>query len=79
MVDLMQEVEFVKVGKLFMLKDGDGTLYTKEELKEKFRQNNKELTSAENAQVEKTKKEKVKNDSTNGKVNTINETDKTDK
>lgn len=72
MVDLMQEVEFVKVGKLFMLKDGDGTLFTEEELKEKFRQNNKELTSAKNAQVEKPKKKVVKDD-------TINETDKTDK
>lgn len=72
MVDLMQEVEFVKVGKLFMLKDGDGTLYTKEELKEKFRQNNKELASAENAQVEKPKKKVVKDD-------IIDETDKTDK
>ena len=66
MVDLMQEVEFVKVGKLFMLKDGDGTLYTEEELKEKFRQNNKEL------QKEVSKRGKVKDD-------TINETDKADK
>lgn len=68
MVDLMQEVEFVKVGKLFMLKDGDGTLYTKEELKEKFRKNNEELQK----EVEKPKK-KVKKD------DIIKEADKTDK
>lgn len=68
MVDLMQEVEFVKVGKLFMLKDGDGTLYTKEELKEKFRKNNEKLQK----EVEKPKK-KVKKD------DIIKEADKTDK
>ena len=69
MVDLMQEVEFVKVGKLFMLKDGDGTLFTEEELKEKFRKNNEEL---QEEIKEKKVSKKVKDD-------TIDETDKTDK
>ena len=73
MVDLMQETEFVQVGKdsrtgqpLYMNKNGDGTLYTKDQLKELYKKNNKEL------QKEVSKKEKVKDD-------TIKETDKTDK
>lgn len=72
MVDLMQETEFVQVGKdsrtgqpLYMNKNGDGTLYTKDQLKELYKKNNKEL------QKEVSKKE-VKDD-------TIKETDKTDK
>lgn len=72
MVDLMQATEFVQVGKdsvtgqpLYMNKNGDGTLYTKEELKELYKKNNKEL------QKEVSKKE-VKDD-------TIKETDKADK
>lgn len=73
MVDLMQETEFVQVGKdsvtgqtLYMNKNGDGTLYTKDQLKELYKKNNKEL------QKEVSKKEKVKDD-------TIKETDKADK
>lgn len=66
MVDLMQSEEFVKVGKLYMNKNGDGTLYTQEELKELYRKNNKEL------QKEVSKKGKVKDD-------TIKKANKTDK
>lgn len=73
MVDLMQETEFVQVGKdsrtgqpLYMNKNGDGTLYTKDQLKELYKKNNKEL------QKEVSKKEKLKDD-------TIKETDKADK
>ena len=69
----MQATEFVQVGKdsvtgqpLYMNKNGDGTLYTKDQLKELYKKNNKEL------QKEVSKKEKVKDD-------TINETDKADK
>lgn len=72
MVDLMQATEFVQVGKdsrtgqpLYMNKNGDGTLYTKDQLKELYKKNNKEL------QKEVSKKE-VKDD-------TIKETDKADK
>jgi phage terminase Nu1 subunit (DNA packaging protein) len=71
-VDLMQATEFVQVGKdsrtgqpLYMNKNGDGTLYTKDQLKELYKKNNKEL------QKEVSKKE-VKDD-------TIKETDKADK
>lgn len=60
MVDLMQEVEFVKVGtdsktgeKLLMMKDGNGETFTESQLKEMFRKNTKELTKEE-----KTKKKK---------------------
>lgn len=73
MVDLMQEAEFIKVGidsrtgqKLYMIKDGNGNTYTEAEVKEMFRQNNKELQK----EIE-TKKKKVKKD------DSIKETDKT--
>lgn len=69
----MQETEFIKVGTdsrtgqpLFMNKNGDGTTYTKDQLKELYKKNNKEL------QKEVSKKEKVKDD-------TIKEADKADK
>lgn len=61
MLDLMQAVEFVKVGKLYMIKDGDGTRYTEEQVKEMMRKNNKELN--QEIKVEKPRKKKVvKND-----------------
>lgn len=64
MVDLMQEVEFVKVGtdsvtgeKLLMMKDGDGKTYTESQVKEMFRKNNKELNKQEEKPKKKSKKE----------------------
>lgn len=75
MVDLMQETEFVQVGKdsvtgqvLYMNKNGDGTLYTKDQLKELYKKNNAELQEETKKKVSK----KVKNE-------TIEETDETDK
>lgn len=76
MVDLMQETEFIKVGTdsitgqpLFMNKNGDGTTYTKDQLKELYRQNNIELQK-EVKKKKSSKKEKIKDDTT------IKETDK---
>lgn len=76
MVDLMQETEFIKVGTdsitgqpLFMNKNGDGTTYTKDQLKEVYRQNNIELQK-EVKKKKSSKKEKIKDDTT------IKETDK---
>lgn len=75
----MQETEFIKVGTdsitgqpLFMNKNGDGTTYTKDQLKELYRQNNIELQK-EVKKKKSSKKEKIKDDTT------IKETDKTDK
>lgn len=65
MVDLMQEVEFVKVGtdsrtgeKLFMAKNGDGKTYNETQLKEMYRKNSKEIEQ----KVEEKPKKKVKKD-----------------
>ena len=76
MVDLMQSTEFVKVGTdsrtkqpLYMDKNGDGTTYTKDQLKELYRKNNQEL------QKEPKKKKKVSKKVTN---DIIEEADKTD-
>lgn len=60
MLDLMQAVEFVKVGKLYMIKDGDGTRYTEEQVKEMMRKNNKELN--QEIKEEKPRKKKVVKD-----------------
>lgn len=75
MVDLMQETEFVQVGKdsrtgqsLYMNKNGDGTLYTKDQLKELYKNNNKELQEETKKKVSK----KVKDEA-------IEETNKADK
>lgn len=59
MLDLMQAVEFVKVGKLYMIKDGDGTRYTEEQVKEMIRKNNREL---QEIKEEKPRKKKVVKD-----------------
>lgn len=68
MIDLMQQVEFIKSGKdsktgkpLYMIKDGDGKRFTEEEVKDMFRQNNKELQE-EVKKKKSSKKEKVKDD-----------------
>jgi hypothetical protein len=73
MVDLMQETEFIKVGTdsrtkqtLYMNKNGDGTTYTKDQLKELYRKNNEELQK----EVKKKVSKKVKDD-------TIKETNQT--
>lgn len=78
MVDLMQETEFIKVGTdsrtgqpLFMNKNGDGTTYTKDQLKELYKKNNNELQE-EIKKKKSSKKEKVTDD-------IVEETDKTDK
>lgn len=79
MVDLMQQVEFIKSGKdsktgkpLYMIKDGDGKRFTEEEVKDMFRQNNKELQEEVKKKKSSSKKEKVKDE-------TLNETVETDK
>lgn len=78
MVDLMQETEFIKVGTdsrtgqpLFMNKNGDGTTYTKDQLKELYKKNNTELQE-EIKKKKSSKKEKVTDD-------IVEETDKIDK
>ena len=75
MVDLMQATEFVQVGKdsvtgqpLYMNKTGDGTLYTKDQLKELYKKNNAELQEETKKKVSK----KVKDEP-------IEETNKADK
>lgn len=64
MIDLMQAVEFVRVGKLYMIKDGDGTRYTEEQVKEMMRKNTKELNQEikEDKKEEKPRKKKVVKD-----------------
>lgn len=66
MVDLMQETEFVQVGKdsvtgqpLYMNKNGDGTLYTKDQLKELYKKNNKELQEDTKKKVSKKVKDEA--------------------
>ena len=78
MVDLMQEVEFIKVGTdsrtgqpLYMIKDGDGKTFSEDEVKNMFRKNNQELQE-ELKKKKSSKKEKVTDD-------IVEETDKTDK
>lgn len=74
----MQEVEFIKVGTdsktgkpLYMIKDGDGKTFSEDEVKNMYRQNNKELQE-ESKKKKSSKKEKVTDD-------IVEETDKTDK
>lgn len=75
MVDLMQETEFVQVGKdsrtgqpLYMNKNGDGTLYTKDQLKELYKKNNAELQEETKKKVSKKVKDEI--------IKETNETDK---
>jgi hypothetical protein len=43
MIDLWSETEFVKVGDLYMNKNSNGKLYTKEEYKQLLLENQKQL------------------------------------